>query len=214
MPRMRLIVLTAIVSAGLFPGADAAIAGQPSGESADSDVAFVDVVVAEQAMDHRGRPAGPKRLVELRRDRTDKKVLRAASERSLARTKVDLGPTSRSLQSVGCKTIWATRIGRSWFGSVLWKFTQEKYFCWSTPRITTVRVNSYPCCTDPFWHWKGHIGKRAWYFGWSGNIRGGHYSFRQGKFRQDFVKFSLSTKQPWVKLWVYGNGDWAYRTGS
>ena len=93
-------------------------------------------------------------------------------------------------------------------------FTQEKFFCWASPRITYVRVNAYPCCTDPFWRWQGHLQRRSWYFKWSGNKRGGHYSFRQGKFPQDLVKFSLSTQQPWVKLWVYGNGGWAYRTGS
>lgn len=207
------VAVAAAATLALVTTSQAAARDEHPQRMKDVVVAYVDEVIAEQSMDRRRRPIGPKRLVEVGKRSPDASALRAALERPLQSVAVRES-AGRSLQSTGCKTVWATRIGRSWFRSVLWKYTQEKFFCWASPRITYVRVNAYPCCTDPFWTWKGHLAKRSWYFKWSGNYRGGHYSFRQGKFRQDLVKFSLSTRLPWVKLWVYGNGGWAYKTGS
>jgi hypothetical protein len=122
--------------------------------------------------------------------------------------------TTRSLQASGCKTVWATRIGRSLLGFVTYKYTQEKYFCWTSPRVTTVQVSAYPCCTDPTWFYRGTVGSAGWYFTWSGDSRGGHYSLRQGKFEQVLLGKVVNSALPWVKIWVYGNGGWSYATGA
>jgi hypothetical protein len=107
-----------------------------------------------------------------------------------------------------------SRIGRSLLGFTVWKYTQEKYFCWSSPRVTVVRTNAYPCCTDPTWRFTGQIGSAGWFFAWSGDSNGGHYTFRQGRFEQVLLGKRVDSDEPWTKIWVYGNGNWAYDTGA
>lgn len=158
-------------------------------------LAYAEVVAYEQPMDPAGRPLGPKVRVDATAPPATKRV--------------------RATQaSSGCKTVWVSRIGKSMLGFTIWKYTQEKYFCWSYPQVTTTQVNAYPCCTDPTWRWVGQIGAAAYYFTWAGSSRGGHYSFRQGKFEQRLGDLVLDTAQPWTKIWAYGNGSWAYATGS
>lgn len=168
-------------------------------------VVFEDVLT-EQLTDRAGRPLGPKVRVH------------AAPARNLAgvlSARRGTGGT-RTLQAAsGCKTVWATRIGRSFlFRTTLWKFTQEKNFCWSYPRLTSVKTNAYPCCTDPTWFYRGLIGSSGWFFSWGGSSSGGHYTFRQGEFEQEVLGKTIDSEHPWIKIRAYGNGSWAYETGT
>jgi len=177
----------------------------------DSTLASVEVVAYEQSMDGSGNPLGPRTRVSAEAHAPSARALRvaAAKPRPAAARKA-----SRTLQGSGCKTVWVSRIGRSLLGFTVWKYTQEKYFCWSSPRVTVVQTNAYPCCTDPTWRFTGQIGSAGWFFSWSGDSKGGHYTFRQGRFEQVLLGRLFDSDEPWTKIWVYGNGDWAYNTGA
>lgn len=193
--------LAALTVAGMAQAADG------DGPGNRDHVVFEDVL-SEQLTDRAGRPLGPRVRVE------------AAPETPVSSgtaSRRELGARgSRSLQAAsGCKTVWATRIGRSFlFGTTLWKYTQEKRFCWMYPRLTSVNTNAYPCCTDPTWFYRGQIGSAGWFFQWRSNSNGGHYTFRQGRFVQEVLGKTLDSAQPWVKVWAYGDGSWAYDTGA
>lgn len=206
---MRLRRIAAL--AGAAAGACALAAGPAFGTAAppESAVAWVEEVAYEQPMSTSRTPLGPRVLVAWVRHAPGPT---AASRPAKGRRPV-ARPT-RSLQGSGCKTVWAARIGKSIFGFTIWRYTQEKYFCWSYPRLTSVQTNAYPCCTDPTWFWKGNVGSAGWFFAWAGSSRGGHYSFRQGRFEQRVLGRVIDSAQPWVKLWTYGNGGWSYATGS
>jgi hypothetical protein len=201
--RRTAIVAAALVAAAF--GGSAQAAAPPA-----TQLASVEEVAFEQAMSTAGKPLGPKLLVARKEYALDAAVAASSppTERSLA------GKPRRYLQGSGCKTVWAARIGRSVLGFTLWKYTQEKYFCWSYPKLTNVQTNAYPCCTDPTWHWVRQIGSSGWFFSWAGSSQGGHYTFRQGRFEQTLAGKLLDSAQPWVKIWVYGDGSWSYSTGS
>jgi hypothetical protein len=169
------------------------------------------VELFEQPMDSRGRPTGPRVRVSADEHRPDAVAVAAAagpgstSRRTVVETRV-------AQAASGCKTVWVARTRTSTFGTLLWRYQQDKYFCWSYPRVTTAQANAYPCCLDPFWRWAGTVGSSGWYFAKFGNSRGGHYSFRQGKFEQTVLGQVTSTATPWTKLWAHGNGSWSYAT--
>lgn len=194
-----MLVALAIAGAGLAGGSSTGIRDR---------VVYEDILV-EQLTDSSGRPIGPRVRVELEPQGGKPAVM--PLKRRGAQT-----AGARSLQaSSGCKTVWATRVGRSFlFGTVLWKLTQEKNFCWAYPRLTSVNTNAYPCCTDPTWFYSGLIGSAGWFFKWAGNSSGGHYTFRQGRFEQQVLGKVIDSAQPWVKIWAYGDGSWTYDTGA
>jgi hypothetical protein len=202
-----LATVAAALAAALFPGAALA------GEGSPPRLASVEVVAYEQAMDAARRPIGPKLRVSAG-DRPDAAAPRVSSQKPESGSVPAKARTSRTLLGSGCKTVWVSRIGKSILGFTIWKYTQEKYFCWSSPRVTSVQTNAYPCCTDPTWHWIGQIGSATWFFSWAGDSKGGHYTFRQGRFEQTFAGKRLDSAQPWTKIWVYGDGSWAYSSGS
>ena len=173
-------------------------------------VAYVEELAYEQSMSAAGRPLGPKVLVA----RVQYAPGPAAAGAGATRGRVGVSTPVRALQASGCKNVWAARVGKSLLGFTIWKYTQEKYFCWTSPRLTNVQTNAYPCCTDPTWHWVGQVGSAGWFFSFGGDSRGGHYSFRQGRLQQTIAGRLLDSAQPWVKLWVYSNGGWSYATGS
>lgn len=202
----RTIALVAVSLAALAVAGTAQAAGGDVPDGRDH-VVFEDVL-SEQLTDRAGRPLGPKVRVDAEPETA---ITTAPATRQDARAR-----GARSLQvASGCKTVWATRIGKSFlFGTTLWKYTQEKRFCWTYPRLTSVNTNAYPCCTDPTWFYRGQIGSAGWFFQRAGNSHGGHYTFRQGRFVQEVLGKTLDSAQPWVKVWAYGDGSWAYDTGA
>jgi hypothetical protein len=213
MTRRRRIALAAalVTGLGLAVGPAAAHAALPSASN-EGDAAAVDSIeLFEQPMDARGRPTGPRVRVDPAQHQPDARaVARAAGPRPSTQRPAS---SRRTLQAAsGCKTVWVARTRTSVFGSLLWRYQQDKYFCWSYPQVTTVSVSAYPCCLDPFWRWAGNIGSSGWYFSKLGSSRGGHYSFRQGKFEQTVLGQVTATATPWTKLWVHGDGSWSYAT--
>jgi hypothetical protein len=206
----RLRILAALATLGAI-GATQARAAEPPIRPIPqaSPVAYVEEQVVEQALDASGNSTGPRQVVETRRLAPGE-----VSARREVRAAVRTTQAARRMQATGCRGVAVSRIGRGWIGEVLWKYTQEKGWCWATPRLTAVNVNAYPCCNDPLWSFQGHIGSQGWYLTWSGHPQGGHYSFRQGRFATATVwKFPSVSSTPWVKVWVWGNGDYGYQTG-
>jgi hypothetical protein len=199
------LVATAVSTSGALAVAEGTPAGGSAATPGVHEQAF------EQAMDSRGRPLGPPVEVSAAAHRPDAAAHVAAS--APPRGGSPLTATGgRRLQASGCKTVWVRRYQTGYFGETLWKYQQDKYFCWSSPRVTNVQTSAYGCCTDPFWRWVGNVGSAGWFFAWSGNSRGGHYSYRQGRFNQVVLGTVTTSSYPWTKIWVYGNGNWSYET--
>jgi hypothetical protein len=97
-------------------GAETAFAAPPEGEIVSEEVAY------EQAMDESGQPIGPKVKVKKEKHLPDAAALSVAAEKP-GRGKARGKASARSLQASGCKTVWATRIGRSALGFVTYKVT-------------------------------------------------------------------------------------------
>jgi hypothetical protein len=198
------LTAAAVTANGVLAQAEGTPADGPATAPGGHEQAF------EQAMDSRGRPLGPPVEVSPAAHRPD------AAAHAAAATPSRGGPPAvsggRRLQASGCKTVWVRRYQTGYFGETLWKYTQQKYFCWSSPRVTNVKTSAYGCCTDPFWRWVGNVASAGWFFTWSGDSRGGHYSFRQGRFDQVVFGTVTTSSYPWTKIWVYGNGNWSYET--
>ncbi len=208
----RMTVLLAALATGLALAAGAFAGPTMAGNDKAAAGRSVDTVeLFEQPMDARGRPTGPRVRVSPDEHRPDAAAIAVADAPASVSV---VSPARRgALQAAsGCKTVWVARTRTSTFGSLLWRYQQDKYFCWSYPRVTAAQANAYPCCLDPFWRWAGPAGSAGWFFSRFGNSSGGHYSFRQGKFQQVVFGQVTASATPWTKLWVYGDGSWSYAT--
>ena len=118
--------------------------------------------------------------------------------------------------AAGCRSVDVARIGRSALGFVVYKFHQVKRWCWSYPRVTSVRTSTYVSNVDPNWDYRGVIASRGFFYRWCcGDGRSGHYTFRQGRFDNCIPWIGCIRREyPWVKIWVRANGTWSYDTGS
>jgi len=117
-----------------------------------------------------------------------------------------------------CDTVDVVRgVGGLVFGwSHLANFHHRVYWCWTYPRITGVNVSCY--ATD-LSQWFGvqfnGCGGGGYYYSWAGSSKGGHYSLRQGDFSQCIPSVACSAHvNPWIQLWVNGNGAWTQQQGS
>jgi len=204
-----LVLMSGLVAGAASPAVQAAALPASSGEGGATVVDSIELF--EQPMDARGRPTGPRVRVDPAQHQPDAPAIAAAAGPRRPAARPPSG--KRTLQAAsGCKTVWVARTRTSVVGTLLWRYQQDKYFCWSYPQVTTVSVSAYPCCLDPFWRWAGNIGSSGWYFSRFGSSRGGHYSFRQGRFDQVVFGTVTTSSYPWTKLWVYGNGNWSYAT--
>jgi hypothetical protein len=171
---------------------------------ADHEEAFL------QALDSRGQPIGEPVRIDREGDQPD-----AAAAVLSVPVAARVGPSSsgsRALLASGCYTAWVTRSRSGYFGETLWKYTHEKRYCWTSPRLTSVQPQVTTCCVDPFWRWRGTIASNGYFFTWSGDAKGGHYSFRQGRFDQVVAGHVTASAYPWIKIWAYGNGSFSYAT--
>jgi hypothetical protein len=118
--------------------------------------------------------------------------------------------------AAGCRTVDIPKVGYDIFGFVVYKFHQVKRWCWSYPRITSVRTSTYVSNVDPNWDYRGVIASRGFFYrSCCGDGRSGHYTFRQGRFDNCIPWIGCIRREyPWVKIWVRGNGTWSYDTGS
>jgi hypothetical protein len=109
----------------------------------------------------------------------------------------------------GCTSVDWYESGHSVFGSLVYRFHQTKYWCWSYPSITTVNVGTYVSNVDASEVYRGVIGSNGYFYTWSGSARGGHYSMRQGQFDNCIIKYGcIGSSYPWTKIYVNGNGAW------
>lgn len=112
----------------------------------------------------------------------------------------------------GCATVDETQTWRS-LVSTLAVFHHRVYWCWSYPKITGVNVSCYATDVDQFVEFVGCSGSGN-YYTWSGSPQGGHYSFRQGTFKNCVpVLGCIAWAYPWIKVWVNGNGAWTSQKG-
>jgi len=112
----------------------------------------------------------------------------------------------------GCSTVDETLTWSSLI-STLAVFHHRVSWCWSYPRITGVNVSCYSTNVDQFVTNLG-CGGGGNYYTWSGSPQGGHYSFRQGYYKNCVpVVGCIAHAYPWVKIWVNGNGAWTTQKG-
>jgi hypothetical protein len=108
-----------------------------------------------------------------------------------------------------CKRVWAARVYRNIFGTVLWKYFQQQAFCYNGVRVTSLYDwRRWPELRAPGWSFKGHIARAV-----TGRAGSWHYgTWTQGRFRLCWA-WCIEERLPWVDLDVYGNGAWSHRTG-
>jgi len=111
----------------------------------------------------------------------------------------------------GCKTVDAWKNKYTLLGSLAYRFHHTKRWCWNSNRVTSVNTDVYvshvqECCQD----YEGVIASSGYYYDYFSNIsKSGHYSRRQGKFRNCILRYGcISTTYPWVKIYAHGNGTW------
>lgn len=198
------VTVAAVALAAVLPGGAAGAELPDGGGDAGRAGSFEQVLVQE--MDARGRPLGPPVEVAAQAGGPDATAPAAPSVATRSARSRDLQAAS------GCRTVYVHRWRSGYLGETLWKYTQEKYFCWSYPRLTNVRTTAYACCVDPFWRFAGTVGSAGWFYTWGGSSQGGHYSFRQGRFDQVVLGKVTSSAYPWTKIWVRGDGSWSWQT--
>jgi hypothetical protein len=133
-----------------------------------------------------------------------------------AEASVEAGESAIAVASAsGCRTVDIARVGRDIFGFVVYKFHQVKRWCWDYPRITSVGVHTYVSDVDPNMDYDGIVASTSYFYTWCCARRtSGHYSMRQGKFKNCILWFPCTrVEYPWVKIWARGNGSYSWATG-
>src|SRR5919108_4035984 len=141
-------------------------------------------------------------------------VLPAQAE--AAGTDADLSEGTVATATVqGCRTVDVARVGRDIFGFVVYKFHQVKRWCWDYPRITSVSVHTYVSDVDPNMDYDGIVASTSYFYTWCcGRSTSGHYSMRQGKFKNCILWFPCTrVEYPWVRIWARANGSYSWATG-
>jgi hypothetical protein len=115
----------------------------------------------------------------------------------------------------GCRTVDIARVGRDIFGFVVYKFHQVKRWCWDFPRVTSVSVHTHVSDVDPNMDYDGIVALNSSFYTWCCRTgRSGHYSMRQGKFRNCILWFPCTrVEYPWVKIWAHADGSYSWKTG-
>jgi hypothetical protein len=129
---------------------------------------------------------------------------------------VDAGEGGAAAASAsGCRTVDIPKVGRDIFGFVVYKFHQVKRWCWTFPRVTSVTVYTYVSDVDPNMDYEGIVAASSQFYTWCcGTRTSGHYSLRQGKFKNCILWFPCTrTEYPWVKIWAHSDGSYAWATG-
>ena len=202
-----LVIVASALTAGAVAGLAAAA---PSAKPPKGPEALVWVTEAvEQSFDAAGLPLGPPRAVSEADHRP------TVADRAAEGPPVAVGRRLESHGGSGCRQVQITRIARSLFGLTLFRYWQEKYWCWNSGHtVSSVRIGASGSTSDPTWFYRGTISSQGWFYNWCcSNGSSGHYSFRQGKFDQVLAGRTVSSKYPWVKIWAYGNGSYSYETG-
>jgi hypothetical protein len=126
------------------------------------------------------------------------------------------GVTSQARSSVtGCRKVDIAKTVKDIFGFVVYRFHHVKRWCWDFPRITSVTVSTYVSDVDPNMEYDGIVSAAGWYYEWCCRKgKSGHYSFRQGKFKNCILWFPCTrVEYPWVKIWAHADGTYVWARG-
>ena len=128
---------------------------------------------------------------------------------------VTVESSSGATRYSGCRTVDVARVGRDIFGFVVYKFHQVKRWCWTFPRITSQSVSTYVSDVDANMDYLGLVASSASYYTWCcGSGRSGHWSFRQGKFKNCVWWLPCTrTEYPWVRIYAHTGGTYYWKTG-
>ena len=116
-----------------------------------------------------------------------------------------------------CKTVWARRNFKNWFGVWLWRYTQQVTFCWNGAVVTYFYRDRWGEVHNILgfspWNYQGHIATNCQYEHcypgrWGDWAEG---AWTQGKFSA-CAGSVCSYHYPFVNIVVYGNGGWNWST--
>jgi hypothetical protein len=114
-----------------------------------------------------------------------------------------------------CRTVWAGRYRKNALQIVVWRYRQEIFFCYKPNRATGGGRITYLSRTRwgrtylAVWTFRGHIGNAT-----SWNARWSYRAFSQGHFEYcPGVWLCVASREPWVRMTVYGSGSWTWKTG-
>lgn len=118
--------------------------------------------------------------------------------------------------SQGCRTIDVTRNVAAWLPNHwdhLGTFHSAVHWCWDYPGIT--QFDAF-CWSDvQGWAVTDHgCGGSGYWYSWRGSNHGGHYSFRQADWGNCAFRYGCFNQiDPYIHIWVNGNGTWTQKQG-
>jgi len=197
---MRLLLVAFVLAISVIVG--------NANAQTDQDGTYTTVEMGEQEAGPDGQARGPWKKVDPadhRPDRADEAGRREGGKRAV-----------RSLFGSGCKNVYASRIGRSYLGTELWRYRVDVRFCWNQPKVTGVWTTVTPTVDDWVWRFRGTIASQGYGYIWCCGVSGsGWQTYRRGWYEQ-FVPqtgFVVSSVYPWVRFYLHGDGSWNAGTG-
>ncbi len=218
---LAMLVITMIALFIALPASARSAGGSPP-EGPKSGVAWFDSGWTETTYDSHGKAIGAPRHGDgtnqpyaAQLSAADKGIGVAHIPDSGSQPSNSKRTLSHALTVSGCKSVdWYESGHSAIFGSLLYRFHQVDYWCWSYPNITSLSIYTYISNVDGSQQYRGVISSSDYYYSWSGGSRGGHYSFKQAKFDNCVLKYGcIGSSYPWTKVWLNGNGAWAADDG-
>ena len=115
------------------------------------------------------------------------------------------------------KSVWVKESLKDALGITLCTFKETVNYSYTRTVISSASASVTADVTSTGsalqWDYDGIIGSDGNYFSWGGHWNGGHYSYRQGKFRCVVGGVQIDSWYPWIRINVYGNGSWNYTDG-
>jgi hypothetical protein len=135
-----------------------------------------------------------------------KKLLSTESSTSTTAGATIAGPLDS--EGAGCRGVdYWVKMDSSVLQTLLWKFHQDVYWCWSYPKITQISVGTHvsDMAFNILYH--GVVSSNGYWYTWRNAAHGGHYSYRQGWFENCIFHYGcVGSWYPSIQVWVNGNG--------
>jgi hypothetical protein len=125
------------------------------------------------------------------------------------------GSTSGGSSSYsGCRSVRYNYRMRSTLGFTIYKWWQEKYWCWRANAVTYVQVSAYLTNVDATVDYRGIKTATDYYRTALNNTKGEHYSMRQASIAHCVLKYGCyGYSYPYVRIYARGNGTWSANWG-